>query len=85
VYDEDITRQVCPALQREVARVVSALESELAGVDVITNDPGRSLAETGGVLLEVNPAPGIHHHYVGEADHRDHPVATRLLEYLLER
>jgi cyanophycin synthetase len=85
VYDEDVTHLVCPALRQEIARVVSALESELAGVDVITRDPGRSLAETGGVLLELNPAPGIHHHYVGEVDHRDHPVATKLLEYLLER
>lgn len=85
VYDEAITERVGPALREEVGRIVSALESEFAGVDVITRDPSRSLAETGGVFLEINPAPGIHHHYVSEADHRDHTVASRLLEYLLRR
>lgn len=85
VYDEAITDRVGPALREEVGRIVSALGSELAGVDVITRDPSRSLAETGGVFLEVNPDPSIHHHYISEADHRDHPVSSRLLEYLLRR
>ena len=45
------------------ARTAAArLGMRLAGVDVVTTDATRPLAETGGVLLEVN-APGLHHHY----------------------
>jgi cyanophycin synthetase len=85
VYDEDITSLVGPGLRDEIDRVVAALECELAGVDVLTRDPSQPLAATGGALLEVNPAPGIHHHYVTDADREDHPATTRLLEYLLAR
>lgn len=85
VYDETITERVGPALIEEIGGVVAALESELAGVDVITRDPTRSLAEAGGVFLEINPAPGIHHHYLSPADLEEHPVASRLLEFLLRR
>lgn len=35
----------------------------LAGVDIITQDIGRDLKETGGKILEVNTTPGYHYHY----------------------
>jgi cyanophycin synthetase len=85
VYDETVTERVGPGLREEIGRVVAELGSDLAGVDVITRDPGRSLADAGGAFLEINPAPGIHHHYISPADHEDHPVASRLLEFLLRR
>jgi glutathione synthase/RimK-type ligase-like ATP-grasp enzyme len=37
--------------------------TRLAGIDVITTDPGVPLGESGGVILEVNATPGYHHHY----------------------
>lgn len=83
VYDEDITNLVSPGLVSEVRPVLERLETRLAGVDVVTTDPSRPLAQSGGVLLEVNPQPGIHHHYITEEDHRTHPVAVRLLQSLL--
>ncbi|MDP9326032.1 MAG: hypothetical protein M3O87_05795 [Candidatus Dormibacteraeota bacterium] len=83
VYDEDITGLVSPSLVDEVRPVMEHLETRLAGVDVVTTDPSRPLAESGGVMLEVNPQPGIHHHYITEQDHRTHPIAVRLLEKLL--
>jgi D-alanine-D-alanine ligase-like ATP-grasp enzyme len=69
----------------EARLVMDGLETRLAGVDVVTTDPSQSLADSGGVLLDVNPQPGIHHHYIyiTDADHRNHPVAVRLLESLL--
>lgn len=85
VYTETITELVGPRLREEIGRVVAAIECELAGVDVITFDPSRSLLETGGVFLEVNPAPGLHHHYISPGDHQNHPVTVRLLEYLLRQ
>ena len=83
VYDEEITDLVSPGLVDEARLVMDRLETRLAGVDVVTTDPSQSLADSGGVLLEVNPQPGIHHHYITDADHRTHPVAVRLLESLL--
>jgi cyanophycin synthetase len=84
VYTEDITSLVGDPLRDEIGRVVASVESRLAGVDVITLDPRVSLRESGGVFLEVNPAPGIHHHYVTKEDHLAHPVAAKLLSYLLQ-
>ena len=85
VYDESITDIVAPALADQCLRVVRALGSEFAGVDVLTNDPTVSLAESGGVFLEINTTPGIHHHYHTERERAEHPVAVRVLEHLLER
>lgn len=85
VYDESVTGSVGPGLTEEARRVVEAVGSEFAGVDVLTNDPGRPLAETGGVFLEINTTPGIHHHYHTERERAEHPVAARVLEYLLAR
>ena len=45
------------------AAAVRAVGLRLAGVDLITTDPRRSLAETDGVIIEVNGNPGLHHHY----------------------
>ena len=56
----------------------------LAGVDVVTPDPARPLGETGGVILEVNAAPGLTHHYnvasPGEATRIAVPILRALLD-----
>lgn len=83
VYDESITGLVHPALREQLAAVVRALGSRFAGVDVLTNDPAAPLRESGGVFLEINTTPGIHHHYTTPEDRRTHPVAVQVLEYLL--
>jgi len=81
VYNESITALVCPQLAQALARVVGEVGSRLAGVDVLTNDPSVPLAESGGVFLELNTTPGLHHHYV---DPQQPTVAARVLRYLLE-
>ena len=84
VYDEDITRLVAPALVAELSRVVRGLGSEFAGVDILTNDPAKSLAASGGTFLEINTTPGLHHHYVSVTDPARGP-AVAVLAYLLEQ
>ncbi|HEX8692847.1 MAG TPA: hypothetical protein VF746_10530 [Longimicrobium sp.] len=84
VYDETITSLVHPALARSLADVVRRLGSRFAGVDVVTLDPGRSLEESGGALIEINTTPGIHHHYHTDDERRTHPVAVRVLRRLLD-
>jgi cyanophycin synthetase len=43
-------------------RSADALGCRLAGVDLVTTDASRPIAETGAVL-EVEPVPGLWHHY----------------------
>lgn len=85
VYDEEITELVAPELVREVKPIVSAVGSELASVDLLTNDPTRPLAESGGVFLEINTTPGIHHHCSMPKTAQDPECATstRILRHLL--
>ena len=82
VYDEDVTALCAPALASELAAVVRALGSEFAGIDIITNDLGRPLRESGGTFLEINTTPGIHHHYI--TPRTAEPVAKLVLAHLLE-
>ena len=53
---------LAPELVARAAGAAAALGVRLAGVDVITSDPSRPLEATGGVVLEVNTAPGQHLH-----------------------
>lgn len=81
VYNECITDLVCPALARSFIPLVREVGTRFAGIDVLTNDPAVPLAESGGVFLELNTTPGLHHHYI---DGEGPAVATRVLRYLLE-
>jgi cyanophycin synthetase len=80
VYDEVITDLLSPELIADAARVVAAVGSRWAGVDIVTPDPSRPLSECG-AMLEVNTTPGILHHCGPRPDAC--PVAIRVLERLL--
>ena len=69
----------------EVASLLVALGSQFAGVDLLTNDPTRTLAESGGVFLEINTTPGLHHHCTPSADGVACDVAVTVLRRLLDR
>lgn len=83
VYDEDATHLISSAVDRDARRVVEAVGSSFAGVDIVTPDPSRSLAQSGGAFLEINTTPGIHHHYITDRDRTEHPVAVAVLRSLL--
>ena len=72
---------LCKSIIEDGAAAAAALGVRLAGIDVITPDPSIPLAESGGVILEVNTTPSYHHHY----HKRDgsYPVAVHLLPLLL--
>ncbi|HLA83924.1 MAG TPA: hypothetical protein VJL29_03945 [Thermoguttaceae bacterium] len=82
VDNEAVGQRICPAIVADGARAAACVGARLAGVDVITEDPSRPLAETGGVILEVNTTPGFYYHYHrrGEAV----PVAIDVLRRLIE-
>jgi cyanophycin synthetase len=72
-----------PRLVGEVARAAGAVGLRLAGVDVIATTLAGSLAECGGVVLEVNADPGLHHHYRVAEPASATPVAELILDRLL--
>ena len=81
VYNECITTLVCPELARSLVPLMEAVGSRFAGIDLLTNDPSVPLSASGGIFLELNTTPAMHHHYVSG----DGPsVAVRILGYLLE-
>lgn len=45
-------------------RIVEKLGIRLAGVDIITSNPGIDLAKSGGVVIDVNTTPGHYYHYM---------------------
>jgi D-alanine-D-alanine ligase-like ATP-grasp enzyme len=76
-----IADRLCPSLIADGARAARCVGVRLAGIDVIASDPSLPLAESGGVILEVNTTPGFHYHY--HKNDGSFPVAVRVLEQLL--
>jgi len=85
VYDEAVTSLVAPEVTAELSKVVRALGTEFAGIDLISNDLSRPLEASGGTFLEINTTPGIHHHYIAPEDFTVNPVARQVLAHLLCR
>jgi len=72
---------LCKSIIEDGAAAAASVGVRLAGIDVITPDPNVPLAESGGVILEVNTTPSYHHHYYKR--NGSYPVAVHLLPFLL--
>lgn len=84
VEDKDTYRgELADAVVAAARRGVEAVGLRLCGVDVITPDPARPLAEVGGAVTEVNGNPGLHHHYLVSDRAAATPVAVPVLKALL--
>jgi D-alanine-D-alanine ligase-like ATP-grasp enzyme len=75
---------VSPDVVEQATRAVAAMGLTLAGVDVVTPDPRKGLADAGGAIIEVNSPPGLHHHYLTANPDESRHVAARVLERLLD-
>ena len=75
---ESVAREVV----HEVRAAAAAVGVRLAGVDVLAADVERPLASSHGVVLEVNPIPGLHHHYNVAEPEAATAVAVPVLEAL---
>jgi len=73
---------VCGEIVKMGAEAAAVVGVRLAGVDVITTDPGVPLGEAGGVVIEVNHAPGYYYHYYKREGRV--PIATLVLERLVK-
>jgi cyanophycin synthetase len=77
-------RSYAPEVIEESAEAVRAVGLRLAGVDVVTPDINRPLAEAGGTIIEVNGTPGFQYHYQVADRERATRVAIPILERVLE-
>lgn len=75
------TGVLCRSIVEDGARAVRTLRARFAGIDIVTPDPTVPLAESGGVILEVNGTPNLYYHY----NKRDgsFPAAVHLLRRVL--
>jgi D-alanine-D-alanine ligase-like ATP-grasp enzyme len=82
--NETVRAGIGDELVAEAAAAVAAVELRLAGVDLVTPDPGLSLAAAGGAVIEVNGTPGLHYHYLVADPAGATAVATPVLRRMLE-
>lgn len=75
------THLFCKSILEDGARAVRALGVRFAGIDIVTTDPSVPLAESGGVILEVNGTPNLYYHY--KKKDGVFPVAVHLLRKLI--
>jgi len=74
-------RSFSPDVVEECAEAVRAVGLRLSGVDLVTPDINRPIAEAGGAIIEVNGTPGFQYHYeVADPEH-----ATRIAIPVLQR
>ncbi|MFT6845755.1 MAG: cyanophycin synthetase [Flavobacteriales bacterium] len=59
---EDVTDYVHPYNIFMAERIAKIVGLDICGIDIITEDIGKPLTETGGVVLEVNAGPGFRMH-----------------------
>lgn len=77
----DATDEICPENRRLCIRAARAVGLDVAGVDLVVEDPRRPAVQTGGAVIEVNAAPGIRmHHYPMSGQPRD--AAGAIVDWL---
>lgn len=81
--NETIHEGLADEVVADARRAVEAVGLRLAGVDVLTSDPAQPLQAAGGVVLEVNGTPGLHHHALVAEPDRATPVFVPVLRALL--
>ena len=59
---EDVTDIVHPANVSMAERISRIIDLDICGIDIMTTDITKPLAETGGAVLEVNAGPGFRMH-----------------------
>ncbi|MBL9083360.1 MAG: cyanophycin synthetase, partial [Planctomycetales bacterium] len=59
---EDVTDFVHPEVADRAIEAARVVGLDIAGIDVVARDIGRPLEEQGGVIVEVNAAPGLRMH-----------------------
>ena len=82
--NERVNDPIGEELRVEAVLAAQCLNLRLAALDIVTTQLDRGLGESGGILLEVNPVPGLHHHYRVADPSQTPNVAVEILQRLLE-
>jgi cyanophycin synthetase len=77
-----VREPVHPEVLHQARAAAAAVGVRLAGVDVLAPDLETPLASSNGVVLEVNPIPGLQHHYNVAEPEAATQVAVPVLEAL---
>ena len=77
----DVTAAVHPDNARLAERAARIIGLDIAGIDFLTTDIGRSWREVGGVICEVNSQPGFRPHWLSDPE-RD--LNGEIIELLLD-
>jgi cyanophycin synthetase len=77
----DVTDHVHPEVAARVIEAARAVGLDIAGVDVVTPDIARPLAEVGGGVVEINAGPGLRMHMEPSAG-KPRPVGEAIVKML---
>lgn len=80
-YAKDCTDIIHPDNVEMVIKAVEAVGLDIAGVDICTRDIACPITADGGVILEVNAAPGIRMHMYPEKG-KSRNAASQIVDYL---
>ncbi len=80
-WAKDVTSQIAPVLAKEAVRAAAQVGLDIAGVDVVTPDTNRSLADSGGAVIEINAAPGLRMH-LDPSEGNPAPVGDAIMDWL---
>jgi D-alanine-D-alanine ligase-like ATP-grasp enzyme len=81
--NETALDSISDALAAEAVAAASVAGLRLAGVDLVTQDARLSLADGEGAVIDVNPHPGLWHHYHVRDPSSATDVAAEILRRLL--
>lgn len=77
----DATDDIHPDVALAAVRAAKTVGLDVAGVDIVTPEISKPLEEAGGVIIEVNAAPGIRmHHFPSRGRPRD--AAGAIVDFL---
>jgi cyanophycin synthetase len=77
----DCTDAVHPSVATAVALAARVVGLDIAGIDLVTADISRPLAQTGGAIVEVNAGPGLQMH-IKPASGEPRPVGRAIVDHL---
>lgn len=77
----DVTDQVHPQVAARIIEAARMIGLDIAGVDVVAEDISRPLEDQGGVIVEINAAPGLRMH-VEPSFGRSRPVGEAIVGQL---
>ena len=78
-----VTTPIHPTILDLSERLIRSLGVGFVGLDLIAPTLEAPLAETGGIISEINVNPGLHHHHLVSDPHAAPSLAERIADRLL--